>query len=854
MKLLIRVDYNINKCKYENEKEEEALNECMILIQDLEKIKNDKINKKLISKIYGLYGFYQYSNLKIETDEKNEKYKNISNYLNLSTKYYNENYQSWHIYAMLNNLYYEYLSDINNNSSDKLSYAKNAINGFKNSIMIAGRSKTKTFQDLLRLIELFFKCGTQSPSLKKLFSSSFSILNIDCFLNIIPQLLCRINIIEKDPELFEILKNLLVKIAKNHPRVCMSSILVLNNSRSKIKKIASSQIIKELSEYNENIRQLIRESYIFIKEMNRCAMLLHEEWYDAIDESAKMLFNENNISGMISLLLTLHQKIDRKPESMNEVHFYQMFQSKLKKAEKMLRSYIETQDIFLLRQAWEIYHTIYRIINEKYKNLNILYLQNISPKLFKLKNCNLCIPGLYENTYYHTIDSTENLIKISHINPYLTIFNTKQHPRKLSIYGTNGKEYMFLLKGHEDLRQDSQAMQLFDLVNTLLSNNRDTTNKNLSINTYSVLPLSQNTGIIGWVPNCDTFHMLIKEQRAKSNIIPNVEHKTMYSLNPKFETATFMTKLEIFKEALRVTHGNELNKILWVKSENCEKWLERRTNYSRSLAVMSIVGYVLGLGDRHPSNLMMDRTSGKVIHIDFGDCFEVAMKRNKFPERVPFRLTRMLIKALEVSGIEGTFRITCENVMKVLRGNKDSLIAIFASFIHDPLVSFRIMIPMIMKKNKLKANIENTKRRKSEYLKKNNDNENLKNMSIGFKGDNNNNIINTSNLNFKDKCENNGNEDNNIVIDEEEEKKERKKMENDERQMLNLFEERDEIESEELNKIAKLVLDRIKDKLSGTDFNKNIVYDYKKQVDKLIIIATFHENLAQSYLGWCPFW
>lgn len=38
---------------------------------------------------------------------------------------------------------------------------------------------------------------------------------------------------------------------------------------------------------------------------------------------------------------------------------------------------------------------------------------------------------------------------------------------------------------------------------------------------------------------------------------------------------------------------------------------------------MSMVGYVLGLGDRHPSNLMIHRTSGKVIHIDFGDCFEV---------------------------------------------------------------------------------------------------------------------------------------------------------------------------------------------------------------------------------------
>ena len=52
-------------------------------------------------------------------------------------------------------------------------------------------------------------------------------------------------------------------------------------------------------------------------------------------------------------------------------------------------------------------------------------------------------------------------------------------------------------------------------------------------------------------------------------------------------------------------------------------WFDRRCSYTRSLAVMSMVGYVLGLGDRHPSNLMLDRTTGHVVHIDFGDCFEV---------------------------------------------------------------------------------------------------------------------------------------------------------------------------------------------------------------------------------------
>jgi hypothetical protein len=41
--------------------------------------------------------------------------------------------------------------------------------------------------------------------------------------------------------------------------------------------------------------------------------------------------------------------------------------------------------------------------------------------------------------------------------------------------------------------------------------------------------------------------------------------------------------------------------------------------------------------------------------------------------QVPFRLTRMMIKAMEVSGIEGNFRTTCEAVLRVLRQHKDSL-------------------------------------------------------------------------------------------------------------------------------------------------------------------------------------
>jgi serine/threonine-protein kinase mTOR len=177
---------------------------------------------------------------------------------------------------------------------------------------------------------------------------------------------------------------------------------------------------------------------------------------------------------------------------------------------------------------------------------------------------------------------------------------------------------------------------------------------------------------------------------------------------PDYEKLVLLQKIEVFEYVRENTTGQDLYRVLWLKSNDSEHWLERRSTYIRSLAVNSIAGYVLGLGDRHPRNLLLERSTGKVVHIDFGDCFEVAMHREKFPEKIPFRLTRMLVNAMEVcvwllplvivelicnqvSGIEGSFRITCEITMRVLRDNKESLMAMLEAFVYDPLISWRLM-------------------------------------------------------------------------------------------------------------------------------------------------------------------
>lgn len=74
-----------------------------------------------------------------------------------------------------------------------------------------------------------------------------------------------------------------------------------------------------------------------------------------------------------------------------------------------------------------------------------------------------------------------------------------------------------------------------------------------------------------------------------------------------------------------------------------------------SVATSSMIGYILGLGDRHVQNILIDTKTAEVIHIDFGICFEQALIL-RIPELVPFRLSRDIESGFGISGTEGVFK------------------------------------------------------------------------------------------------------------------------------------------------------------------------------------------------------
>jgi serine/threonine-protein kinase mTOR len=152
----------------------------------------------------------------------------------------------------------------------------------------------------------------------------------------------------------------------------------------------------------------------------------------------------------------------------------------------------------------------------------------------------------------------------------MEVLSTKQHPRKLATFGSDGQMYRFLLKGHEDLRQDERVMQLFGLVNTLLSSEFETSREYLSIQKYSVIPLAPNSGLIGWVPHCDTLHGLIRSYRDARKIPVTLEHRMLLQMSPDYTNLPLINKVELLKYAMDQTDGLDLKKILWLQSETAE--------------------------------------------------------------------------------------------------------------------------------------------------------------------------------------------------------------------------------------------------------------------------------------------
>lgn len=279
--------------------------------------------------------------------------------------------------------------------------------------------------------------------------------------------------------------------------------------------------------------------------------------------------------------------------------------------------------------------------------------------------------------------------------PYVTKFGNTvsimtglSAPKVLTAFSSDGKQYKQLFKsGNDDLRQDAIMEQVFEEVSKMLQNHKATRQRNLHIRTYKVIPTSARSGIIEFVPHSIPINEFLAPAHARyypQDLKNNAAREKIRAV----QSNSTETRVKEFRKVCDHLHP-VMRHFFLERFDDPDDWFEKRTAYTRTTASVSMLGHILGLGDRHGHNIMLDEKTGEVVHIDLGIAFE-AGRVLPVPELVPFRLTRDIVDGMGVTKTEGIFRRCCEFTMDALREDKDSIMTLLNVLRYDPLYSWTV--------------------------------------------------------------------------------------------------------------------------------------------------------------------
>ncbi|KAF1328185.1 Phosphatidylinositol kinase, partial [Globisporangium splendens] len=369
--------------------------------------------------------------------------------------------------------------------------------------------------------------------------------------------------------------------------------------------------------------------------------------------------------------------------------------------------------------VWNPFADILKSLLNSSGRRDCLPLQEISPAMTSISKKRFVInmPGVlsYNN------DGGFDPVALQAVHSTVTVLRTKTKPKCLDFVGSDGQSYKYLLKAREDLRLDERVMQLLKTSNEFLRVDSDSRSRNLAAQHYSVIPLSRDSGLIQMVPDVTPMFQVYtnwSELSHNARSLPvSPPSKLLTSSTPVPQqnppTAAFYAKLkqygvtdvspnqrtqwpkavlkQVYQDLVSQRPRDVLRQEITTGSGDFRESWSKTARLSKSLAVMSVLGYIVGLGDRHLDNILLCNKSGDVVHIDYNVCFDKGQKL-KVPEVVPFRLTPMLQDALGLTGVEGKFRAAFETTLRVVRANdsREALLTLLEAFVYDPLVDWTV--------------------------------------------------------------------------------------------------------------------------------------------------------------------
>jgi DNA-dependent protein kinase catalytic subunit len=225
----------------------------------------------------------------------------------------------------------------------------------------------------------------------------------------------------------------------------------------------------------------------------------------------------------------------------------------------------------------------------------------------------------------------------------------------------------------------------------------------LSLKTFEIVPITKRLGLLEWVSNTEPLRSIIDFELDKHYKIKGIGQTHANHLRKTWLrslaaasddnyvqhhmialTKDFTSVVNNFKTHEKSIPWDLIRQSLLNMGRTPESFLYFRKKFIDSLATLSIAGYIIGLGDRHLDNFLLDRSDGSLVLIDFGVSFGQGISLG-IPELMPFRLTRQFQSVFSPEGLEGQFRHSMLNSLKSLQKNQNTLLDCCEVFINEPL-------------------------------------------------------------------------------------------------------------------------------------------------------------------------
>ncbi|KAJ2672245.1 Serine/threonine-protein kinase tel1 [Coemansia sp. RSA 1085] len=267
-------------------------------------------------------------------------------------------------------------------------------------------------------------------------------------------------------------------------------------------------------------------------------------------------------------------------------------------------------------------------------------------------------------------------------------------PKIVRVRGSDGHCYKQLVKGRDDLRQDAVIQQLFAVINRFLESSsrsdvRDAAG--MRIRTFQVVPLTKRSGVIQWAENTVPLgNWLANSGKKYRPGAPSMkqQREAVQRVHSK-GGVTAEEKQQVYERVC----GKLPPVFRFFFYENFydpRSWFRHREAYIRSAAVSSMAGWLLGIGDRHLQNILLDVLTAELVHIDLGIAFDFG-KLLTVPEQVPFRLTREMVDGMGLLGLEALFHHACQVALSAMRKNSHIVMTILNVLKVDPLYKWTLI-------------------------------------------------------------------------------------------------------------------------------------------------------------------